>query len=82
LVVLPSCWASFLINGDESIFDEYPEDREAIAQVCIGLGINPCEFMSCSEEEFFSRHHDARDCGVLPSMCLEYTYPVPEESLR
>lgn len=72
-ITLPSRWASFLVNGDESLFIDYPEDRELIAQECLELGINPCEFMCCSDESFFSHYN-----GVLDE-CLEYTYPVPDE---
>ena len=74
---LPSHWASYLINGDSTSFslnddegkaelaliDQFVKDSEAIGAI-----------ITCSEESFFSKYHDAFDYGVKACDCLTYTF--------
>lgn len=76
--ILPDFWASALINNDRSSLSDADE-----AQLDAWLSreqLGPC--LSCSDESFFSRRHDAwlempKFCG-----CLEYTFEVPAANLN
>jgi hypothetical protein len=64
----PSCWASYLINGDASgLSDEDVRQADAFVE---WLGATPC---SC-EDAGFMWNHDARQvCGTLAADCQIYT---------
>ena len=70
---LPALWASALINGDFSGLPpadtEYRDAWLHIEQPGAGL--------SCSDEPFFSRRHDAFKVVPMACGCLEYTFRSP-----
>lgn len=69
-MVLPESWAPYLINADKSGFDRFsPEDQAAI-QATRKFG----HCVDCSDDAAFVWHHDACADGVLPGMCLTYTF--------
>ncbi len=65
-----ACWASYLVNGDDSGISE--EDKEAADRFVEVIGSN---IVSCGEESFFGT---CDVFGVLPGDCLEYTALVEE----
>lgn len=67
--ILPSFWASALVNGDESGFSD--EDSEALEAWLTHEGVGSC--VDVGQEESFSSFHDAR-FYVLPCDCLEFTF--------
>jgi hypothetical protein len=74
--LLPSHWASALVNGDVTGYEE--DDLNAIilftdAMVrCHGR----CWCVNVDEEESFTHYHDARRYGVLACNCTEFTFDV------
>jgi len=74
--MLPADWASYLINGDASSFSLDEDEGEAELAVIdkiienIGAGGPVC----CSDEASFTKYHDARPYGILPTDCLLYTF--------
>jgi hypothetical protein len=77
--LLPSHWASYLINGDASSFalndDEGDAEIALIDQVLEDIGFGSPTH--CSEESEFSKYHDAHLYGVLASDCCTYYFLVP-----
>jgi hypothetical protein len=71
---LPAHWASALVNGDYTSFDDSnPDDikeQSTIAQIEDLFG--SCTGVSDTPE--FRVHHDASADGVLPCDCLTYTF--------
>lgn len=64
---LPSYWASYLINGDDSGIDD--DDKTACDNF---LAANPgWSCIGCEEFGFFSNTNDA---GTLAGDCLEYDF--------
>ena len=64
----PVYWACYLVNGDpEGLSDA---DRVAADSFVDWLG---GRVVTCSEESFFTRHHDAKRFGVLAADCFTYT---------
>lgn len=74
-MTLPAFWASALINGDYSGLE--PQDIEALDNFSADMVRDHGLFspLTCSEEEFFTWHHDARP-DVLACTCLEYSFDV------
>jgi hypothetical protein len=70
--ILPSFWASALVNGDESGLSD--EEIDAIDAWLNHMNLGSC--VDVSSEEFFSSQHDAR-FYVLPCDCLEFTFIKP-----
>ena len=67
---LPALWASALINGDFSGLP--PADTEYLDA---WLRIEqPGACLSCSDEPFFARTHDAYGVMPLAAECLDYTF--------
>jgi len=71
---LPAHWASALINGDYTSFDDSnPEDSDEMAIIDhIERLFGSCTGVSDTPE--FRTHHDASADGVLPCDCLTYTF--------
>ena len=63
---LPAYWASYLINGDATSFSLNDDGGDAEIAVIdefmndIGEGA----IVTCSEEPFFSKYHDAQPFGI------------------
>jgi len=68
--ILPSYWASYLINGDESGMVNGDKER---ADKFLNDNNLPSP-VDCSEESFFCGHNDA---GTLAGDCLEYSFLAP-----
>ena len=66
--VLPSCWASYLVNGDSSGLEER-EKAEADAFLA-KEGLREC--CDCSAESFFSHRPDSGLAGD----CLNYRFKL------
>lgn len=68
--VLPSHWASALINGDRTgLTDEEEAELDRV------LELHPEWYLPVTCEEVgFRWHHDASPYGVLAGDCCEYTY--------
>ena len=74
---LPAHWASYLINGDATSFslnDAGAGDAEIAVIDEFMNDIGEGAIVTCSEEPFFSKYHDAQPYGVLACDCLEYTF--------
>ncbi len=70
--MLPTHWASALINEDYSGLDE----REARTLDAF-LSDNPnLMCIDCSGDPEFRHFHDAMGYGVLPCDCAEFTFQV------
>ena len=69
---LPASWASALFYGDFTYLGE--EDEEALIQLIEGEQLP--DPLSCSDEPFFTKSHDATPYGVLACNCLTYTFPA------
>ena len=73
---LPAHWASYLINGDATSFSLNDDGGDAEIAVIdefmsdIGEGA----IVTCSEEPFFSKYHDAQPFGIEACDCLEFTF--------
>lgn len=71
---LPMIWSGALISG---IYTGDSADDDAIdAWLAAHPHLGPC--LSCGADDSCSlrKHHDARFLGVLPCMCLDFTFPV------
>lgn len=65
--ILPSYWASYLVNGDTSGLDDSEQaDCDAFLKT-----VPEWRCCSCEGESFFSHSNDA---GTLPGDCLEYVF--------
>ena len=66
--VLPSCWASYLVNGDASGLDEHEKGNvdAFLATECLR------ECCDCSAESFFSRRPDSGPAGD----CLNFRFKL------
>lgn len=72
--LLPAHWASALINDDWTGLDD---DQAGEAQVFLDAeDLGPAT--SCDGDPVFARYHDAEPYGVLPCICMEFTFLVPE----
>ena len=80
--VLPTHWASYLLNGDATSFSLNDDGGDAeialIDQVLDDLGFGSP--VSCSNESDFVKYHDAHYYGVLAGDCLTYYFLVPSEN--
>ncbi len=70
--VLPSVYASAIINGDYSSTELDDNDRDAIRKIITKVAINGEEFVDVHNLSYFSRVHDATFLGVLPCMVSNY----------
>ena len=72
--VLPSFWASALINGDTSGLD--PDDEAALDKFIAYMlhQYGQCWCLDVASEENFLRDHDASRFGVLACDCCEYIF--------
>jgi len=73
--VLPESWASYLMNGDVTSFDNFQErDKELdiIDQYIEDLGLGDPVY--CTDEPVFMKYHDAQNYGILASQCIWYTF--------
>ena len=68
--LLPSHWASALINDDWTGLDD--EDVDAVLTWLTANQPGYC--VDCDEESQFCRHHDASGLGVLAADCLTFTF--------
>ena len=69
-LTLPASWAQYFINGDKTLIDTLDmDDRRALRNT---EAFGSC--ISCSDAEFFTWRHDASADGVLPGMCLVFTF--------
>lgn len=66
---LPACWASALINDDYSGLEE----SDITALEAWRAANDKPDIVSCSEEAYFSRYHDALPQLGLACTCLNYT---------
>jgi len=66
---LPAFWASALINGDYTGLSD--EDEKALTAWLEAEKPGWC--VTCSDEEFFTRYHDA-SYFVLACNCLTFTF--------
>ena len=75
---LPAHWASYLINGDATSFSLNDDGGDAeialIDEIVADIDTKGGALITCSEESFFSKYHDAQPYGVLACDCLEYTF--------
>ena len=73
-LMLPTHWASPLINGDESGLEE--EDCEALNAFVDDMvrTYGSCHCVDVSEDTQFMRWHDAVQYGVLASDVAEFTF--------
>lgn len=64
---VPAHWLSAIINGDESSFDYYEDEKDyqAYKDFCVEYLSNPYTIVQPEEESYFSSHHDATPFGVL-----------------
>jgi hypothetical protein len=67
-IVLYSYWASGLINGDWSSFDDL--EKLGIKQLLHRIGIASCQFIDVGSDSWFG----TPDCPGLPGDVCEYTY--------
>lgn len=74
--ILPSYWASYIINGDASGLDNVELDIIKQWEKAAGVKLQSC--LGCSDEEQFIRHHSVYP-EVLACNCLEYYFKVKEE---
>lgn len=65
----PSCWASYLINGDASGLDD-----EDIAKCDAWLESLPSQWCVSCEELGFCHFHDAREFAPCAADCAIYTF--------
>jgi hypothetical protein len=78
---LPSHWACYMINGDATSFSLNDDGGEAEIAVIdefmedFGEGV----IVTCSEESFFSKYHDAQPYGIKACDCLEFTFYLYEK---
>ena len=74
--VLPTHWASALINGDTSGLE--PEDERHIeAFIAYMLDKHKqCWCIDVSEESEFTTWHDAREFGALAGDCSVFTFDI------
>ena len=78
---LPSHWASYMINGDATSFSLNDDGGDAEIAVIdefmedFGEGV----IVTCSEEPFFSKYHDAQPYGIKACDCLEFTFYLYEK---
>lgn len=70
-LVLPACWASALINDDESGLDD--AEIETISMFM--EAVEPGRCVGCSDAPFFARTHDAIDFAKAGD-CLEFQFQV------
>lgn len=68
----PSFWANALINGDWSQISTEESIQVSKFRDWLISGDSRGSIVSCGDE-FFSRHHDATQFGVLSATCCEYT---------
>ena len=75
---LPAHWASYLINGDATSFSLNDDGGDAeialIDEIVADIDTKGGALITCSEESFFSKYHDAQPYGVLACDCLEFTF--------
>ena len=75
---LPADWASYLINGDASSLSLNDDGGDAeialIDAIVADIDAKGGALITCSEESFFSKYHDAQPYGVKPCDCLEYSF--------
>ena len=74
---LPAHWASYLINGDATSFslnDAGAGDAEIAVIDEFMNDIGEGAIITCSEEPFFSKYHDAQPYGIKACDCLEFTF--------
>lgn len=68
---LPAHWANALFYGDLTGLDE--QDHEAMTQLVAGEQLP--DPLSCSDEPFFAKYHDATPYGMPACNCLTFTFP-------
>lgn len=70
---LPAHWASYLINGDASGYDD--DDLQAMDTLTADIikHHGNAFFSAGDDEPSFTAYHDARHLGVLAADCIEYT---------
>jgi len=77
---LPADWASYLINGDATSFSLNDDGGDAeialIDQIVADIDPKGKALITCSEESFFSKYHDAQPYGVKACDCLEYSFII------
>lgn len=66
--VLPSCWASYLVNGDASGLEEH--EKGNVDTFLAKEGLREC--CDCSAESFFSHRPDSGLAGD----CLNYRFKL------
>lgn len=79
-LTLPDHWASALINGDMTAFDdaEHDEFNKWLEGHVKEYGSFWC-LSKADESEGFLQYHDARSAGVLACDCSIYTFEVPDK---
>ena len=79
---LPDFWATTLVNGDKSHFND--EDEKAFEAFTDDMmnKYGACWCINCSDEENgpgFLKYHDAKQYGVLACNCLTFSFDVSQE---
>jgi hypothetical protein len=78
---IPSHWLSAIINGDESSFDYYDDERDYQAYLAFcEHEIKNATVEVVSDEGYFAHYHDARGYGVLPCDVHDCILHYPVES--
>jgi len=80
---LPAHWACALMYGDESGLDQ--DDLEALDRFMVTGLAEHCSFhcVDVTDDQFFTKYHDATQYGVLACDCLVYTFDVtPQKEER
>ena len=74
---LPSHWAVYLINGDSTGFslnDDGEESEIKLIDNFLDESDLKDALVDCSDEEFFSKYHDAHLYGVLACTCSTFNF--------
>lgn len=76
---LPAHWACALMYGDESGLEQ---DDIAALDKFVGAGLMEHYSFHCidvTDDQFFTKYHDATQYGVLACDCLVYTFDVTKK---
>lgn len=75
-LILPTHWASALVNGDESGLDEDEvKSMDAFLDDMLAT-YGQCWCIDVGEDLGFMTHHDARPFGVLARDVSEFTFDI------
>jgi hypothetical protein len=81
--VVPAHWLSAIVNGDETSFGYYDDDSDYQAYLAFcQQEVRDVVVEVISEEEYFSKYHDAQPYGVLAGSVVDcmFHYPLVESA--